>query len=407
MQHKKIIFGLIVIILAAGVAGVSASTPDASRAISHGGQELAQAVPGWQQVNSNGFGDPQVGEVSAVETFNGYLYAGTHNPSDPAQLFDGAQILRSPGGTAWTPVTQPGFGSSHDTRPPAILDLTIFKGYLYASTGRGNAAQIWRSADGVNWGRVVNAGFGDPDIVELTVMTEYGGWLYVGASKQDSEAQIWRTSTGDGTLSSWTQVALGADPAMVTGMVEFDGRLYAAVQSETDSPAQIWRSYGGPWTTIVSDGFGDSSTTLTGGMAVFGGYLYVGAGNTEVGAQLWRSNDGENWSQAITPAFGDANNLKVEMVSVFQNQLYVSVKNEATGIEIWRSTNGTTWEQVNLDGFEDKNNTSSNFSNTSAGFLGQLYVGTSNGLDGGELWRKQQEGNIPGEFKSYLPLIFH
>ena len=401
MVPKKLAICVLVILLAAGMNAVSASAPEASRAISHGVQELSQAVPGWQQVNSNGFGDPGAGEVSAVEAFNGQLYAGTSNATA------GARIFRSPDGVTWTPVTQAGFGSSHDTRPPAILDLTIFKGYLYASTGRGNAAQIWRSADGINWGRVVNAGFGDPDIVELTVMTEFGGWLYVGASKQDSEAQIWRTFTGDGTLSNWTQVALGADPASVTGMVEFDGGLYAAVQSETDAPAQIWRSYGGAWTTIVSDGFGDSSTTLTGGMAEFLGYLYVGAGNTVNGAQLWRSNDGENWSQAISPAFGDANNLKVEMVSVFLNQLYVIVKNAVTGIEIWRSADGTTWEQVNLDGFGDKNNTSSNFSNASAGFLGQLYVGASNVVDGGELWRKQPEGNIPGEFKSYLPLIYH
>lgn len=400
MQHKKIIFGLIVMILAAGAAGVSASTPDANRAISHGVQDLSQAVPGWQQANSNGFGDPQAGEVSAVEAFNGYLYAGTLNPSDPAQLIDGAQILRSADGTDWTPVTQPGFGSSHDTRPPAILDLTIFKGYLYASTGRGNAAQIWRSADGTNWGRVVNAGFGDPDIVELTVMTEFGGWLYVGVSKQDSEAQIWRTYTGDGNLSSWTQVALGADPASVTGLVAFDSGLYAAVQSETDAPAQIWRSYGGPWTAVVSNGFGNSQTRFTGGMAVFGGYLYAGAGNTVNGAQLWRSNDGENWSQAISPAFGDANNKKVEMVYVFQNQFYVSVENTLTGIEIWRSTNGTTWERVNQDGFGDSSNSGSNWSNATVDFLGHLYVGTANTVDGGELWRMQQQRIL-----SYVPLI--
>ena len=100
MQHKKMIFGLIVMLLAAGAAGVSASTPDTHRAISRGLQDLSQAVPGWQQANSNGFGDPQAGEVSAVEAFNGYLYAGTHNPSDPAKLFDGAQIFRSADGTA-------------------------------------------------------------------------------------------------------------------------------------------------------------------------------------------------------------------------------------------------------------------------------------------------------------------
>ena len=400
MEPKKFAICVLAILLAAGVVGVSASAPDPSRAHSLSLPALAPDVPGWQQVNSSGFGDPQAGEVSALAAFNGYLYAGTHNPSDPAQLIDGAQIFRSAGGTDWTPVTQPGFGSNHDTRPPAILDLTIFKGYLYASTGRGNAAQIWRSADGINWGRVVNAGFGDPDIVELTVMTEFGGWLYVGASKQDSEAQIWRTSTGDGTLSSWTQVALGTDPASITGMVVFDGALYAAVQSETDAPAQIWRSYGGPWTAVVSNGFGNSQTRFTGGMAVFGGYLYVGAGNTVNGAQLWRSNDGENWSQAISPAFGDANNLKVEMVSVFLNQLYVIVKNAVTGIEIWRSADGTTWERVNQDGFGDSSNSGSNWSNATAHFLDHLYVGTSNVVDGGELWRMQQQLML-----SYVPLI--
>ena len=124
-------------------------------------------------------------------------------------------------------------------------------------------------------------------------------------------------------------------------------------------------------------------------MAVFGGYLYVGAGNTAVGAQLWRTNDGESWEQTITPAFGDANNQKVEMVFVFQNQLYVSVKNTATGMELWRSADGALWEQANLDGFGDSNNSSSNESNATARFLNQLYVGTSNVVDGGELWRMQ------------------
>ncbi|MGB7096908.1 MAG: hypothetical protein WBD62_19840, partial [Anaerolineales bacterium] len=186
----------------------------------------------------------------------------------------------------------------------------------------------------------------------------------------------------------------------VTGMVEFDGALYAAVQSETDAPAQIWRTYGGVWTTVVSDGFGDSSTTLTGGMAEFLGYLYVGAGNTANGAQLWRTNNGTTWQQAIAPAFGDANNQKVEMVSVFQNQLYASVKNAATGIEIWRSTDGTLWERANQDGFGDSSNSGSNWSNATAHFLDHLYVGTSNVVDGGELWRMQQQSMY-----SYLPLI--
>ncbi|MFL7840312.1 MAG: FixG Ig-like domain-containing protein [Candidatus Promineifilaceae bacterium] len=354
---------------------------------------FVQVVSGWEQTNSNGFGDAQVFEVSALEAFDSYLYAGTYNPIDPGPQLDGAQILRSSDGSTWTAVTDPGFGNDHDTAPPAILDLTVFKGYLYAATGRGNAAQIWRSQNGVNWARVVNAGFGDPDIKAFTTLTVYNQALYVGTTKQDSGAQIWRTLTGDGSLSSWTQVAPASpmgDTAAVTGMAVFDdgsaAGLYAAVAYATNLPAQIWRSYGGAWETVVNDGFGDSNTTATGGMAVFGGELYVGTGNTDSGAQLWRSGDGQTWA-AVSLAFSDGNNEKVEQVFVFQNQLYIGMTNAATGIEIWRTTDGTIWEQTNLDGFGDNKNTTTNGSNATTAFLGQLYVGTSNATDGGELWR--------------------
>ena len=364
-------------------------------ALTSGAYAAVQAVSEWEQANSNGFGDAQVLEVSALEPFNSYLYAGTYNPNpvDPFPQFDGAQILRSPDGAKWTPVTDPGFGNDHDTAPPAILDMAVFKGYLYAGTGRGNAAQIWRSQNGVNWSRVVNAGFGDPDIKAFTALAEYNQALYVGATKQDSGAQIWRTLVGDGSLSNWTQVAPAApmgDTADVTGMAVFDDSsgngLYAAVAYAADSPVQIWRTYGGDWETVVNDGFGDSKTTKTGGMAVFDGDLYVGAGNKDSGAQLWRSSNGENWVP-VPLAFGDANNEKVEQVFVFQNQLYIGLTNTVSGIEIWRTADGTNWEQANLDGFGDSKNTATNASNATAEFLGQLYVGTSYPTDGGELWR--------------------
>ncbi len=392
MIKKRVAIIVLVNLVVAVIASVFVATSAASGALKI--PQLTQVVPDWQQVNSNGFGDPQVREVSALAAFNGTLYAGTHNPInlDPSVL-DGAQIFRSANGETWTPVTDPGFGSNHDTAPPAILAMTVFKGFLYAGTGRGNAAQIWRSQDGVFWEKVVNAGFGYPDIVDFTALAVYDQALYVGATKQDSGAQIWRTLVGDGTLSNWTQVAPVVPmtaTASVTGLAVFDDGfgpgLYAAVAYAADSPAQIWRSFGGLWETAVSDGFGDSSTIATGGMAVFAGDLYVGAGNKDSGAQLWRSSDGDNWVPA-TPAFGDANNEKVEQVFVFQNQLYIGVTNTVTGIEIWRTSDGSTWEQANLDGFGDLNNTTTNGSNASAHFLGQLYVGTSNVAAGGELWR--------------------
>ncbi len=329
-----------------------------------------------------------------MKSFNGYLYAGTFNPINPlpGQLYDGAQVFRSPDGVNWSAVTVPGFGNTHDIAPPAILDFVVFNTRLYASTGRGNASQIWRTQNGTIWAPMDVTGFSDPDNVDITSLVVYSGKIFAGVANQVNGVQIWRSFTGDN--NTWEKVAPavpGTDPASVTGFAVFGGALHAAVDS--DAPAQIWRSYGGEagnWTTIVSDGFGNSDTTATGGMAVFAGYLYVGAGNTVNGAQLWRTNDGAMWEQVINPGFGDPNNQKIDMVYVFQNQLYVSVNDAGTGIKLWRSSDGSTWERANQDGFGDSNNSGTNYSNAVANFLNHFYVGTANSIDGGELWRMQQ-----------------
>jgi hypothetical protein len=428
MNIKKLLFGIIVILWIAGVSVVYASATGASSAqdlstagtggLSEKARQLrqassesrlpdfgrfqnldiqapAQATSTWLQVNSSGFGDPQELEVSAVEAFNGFLYAGTHNPIDAALLFDGARIFRSSDGATWTPVTQPGFGNSHDIAPPAILDFVVFNNQLYAGTGRGNASQIWRTSNGSIWAPMDVTGFSDPDNVDITALAVYNGMIYAGVTNQVTGAQIWRSFTGDN--NTWTQIAPetpGTAVSSITGFAEFGGALYAAVES-AEVPVQIWQSFGGAWTEIMSDGFGDNNTLMAGGLAVFGNYLYVGAGNATNGAQLWRTNDGATWQQAVSPGFGDPNNQKVEMMFVYQNQLYASLRNVVTGMEIWRSSDGMFWEQDNLDGFGDINNTGTNLNSATANFLGQLYVGTSNLVDGGELWRTGQQPNNP------------
>jgi hypothetical protein len=401
MAHKKPAMSTLISLLLVATVSVSAFAPDASRAPDTNipaVKEIAQAIQlpmsSWQQVNTNGFGDPHELEVSALEAFNSYLYAGTYNVIDPLQLFDGARIYRSADGMDWTPVTQPGFQNAHDTAPPAILDFVVFNNRLYASTGRGgNPAQIWRTSNGVNWAPMVSAGFSDPDLHDIAALAVYNSVIYAGASSQVSGARIYRSSTGDS--NTWSPVAPPAPTvpgAGVTGFAVFNGALWSAIESE--APVQIWRSTGGAWTSVMNNGFGNSLTTSTGGMAVFRGYLYVGAGNAAAGAQLWRTSDGASWAQAISPGFGDPNNQKVEMVFVFQNQLYVSVNNAVTGMEVWHSSNGTLWEQASQDGFGDSNNSTSNRSNATADFLSQLYLGTSNTIAGGELWQFKTNRDI-------------
>jgi hypothetical protein len=131
----RVVLKVVAVLLTLGVAGVAAAAPEASR--------LMQAPPVWQQVNTNGFGDPQTVEVSALER----LVAASMRA--PPTFLEGARIFRSQDGLTWDPVTQPGFGEPHDIRTHSILDLVVFNGRLYASTGRSaNAGQIWRSLNG-------------------------------------------------------------------------------------------------------------------------------------------------------------------------------------------------------------------------------------------------------------------
>lgn len=391
MKRRRLspsIVTIVAALLAASVTRVFASVPHTGSGRSADPMVLL-AEPGWQQVNSDGFGDAGATEVAALAVYGSYLYAGTHHATDLAL------ILRSADGVAWAPVIDPGFGNPHDTAPPAILDLTVYGSYLYASTGRGDsAAKIFRTINGVNWAPVVNSGFADPDNVDITALAGYAGRIYAGVTNLVDGVEIWRSFTGDS--NSWTRdtpASLVAAPASVSGFAEFDGALYAAIES--DWPAEIWRTFGGGWAPVVSDGFGEPFTTLTGGLVVFGGHLYVGAGNSEEGVQLWRSHDGEIWELATAPGAGDANDEEIDSLYVFQNYLYASLRNPVTGMEVWRSANGTVWEQSNLDGFGDSSNTHTNASNATTSFLSRLFMGTANTVAGGELWRLTPD-SLPG-----------
>jgi hypothetical protein len=397
MRKKRPAVNLVILILM-GAAIYLLLILSAGNTLVSAKQGSAQGTPGWQQVNTNGFGDPQTGEVTALAAFGGYLYAGTHNPLDPEPLYDGAQIFRSSDGVTWNPVTQPGFGNSHDIAPPAILDFIVFNNQLYASTGRGNASQIWRSQNGTTWAPMDVTGFSNPDNVDISALAVFDGMIYAGVMNQVTGVQIWRSYTGDN--NSWVQQVTPANPgsaeSTVTGFAVYDGALYAAIES--DAQVQIWQCLGSDWTAVMSNGFGKNSTIFSGSMAEFAGYLYAGAGDTQNGAQLYRTQDGTNWTPAITPGFGDPNNQEVDLVFVYQNRLYVGVKNAVMGIEVWSSQNGTTWDRSNQDGFGDSHNTGTNRGNAVENFLGNLYVGTLNSIEGGEIWRMQQQAIM------YLPL---
>ncbi|HKY53726.1 MAG TPA: hypothetical protein VJM08_05430 [Anaerolineales bacterium] len=345
--------------------------------------QAAARSDGWQQVNINGFGDPQTNGVISLEVFQGRLYAGTANWNT------GGHVWRWQKDGEWQQVSEAGFGSG--SANPAIIDLVVFKGKLYAGMGWAESpGQVWRSTDGTNWQPVTTDGFGDGANIAITNFALFRGMLYAGTGTIGSDVQIWRSRSGDS--DSWTQV-FPDGPALignVTGFAVYKDALYAAIEPADGfgAPIQVWRSANGSdWVAVTLDGFGDGFNESTGGFGQFRGYLYLGTRNEATGSQIWRTADGAHWELVVSDGFGNINNIKVESLFVYNGLLHAGTFNPLTGVEIWRSANGTSWEQFSANGFGNSNNYATLWNNATVEYQGTILVGTWNDIDGGELWR--------------------
>lgn len=354
-------------------------------------------APGWKQVNISGFGNAQNGGISSLEVFNGQLYAGTANWAQ------GTQVWRMVDESTWAPASELGFANAHtSTNPAIIIDMIVFDGKLYASTGwdGGGVGRMWRSSDGTTWEQVVSNGFGDADNLAIAAFGIFSNTLYISTHNTNDGLEIWRSTTGNS--GDWTPVVTDGngdkDAYIATGLTEFNGYLYAAIENETDG-AEIWRTSDGvTWTRVITGGLGNVNNTQTGAFAILDNYLYVGTKNDTTGSEIHRSADGTTWTAVVREGFGDSNNVKVELLYTFGGALYAGVANNVTGFEVWRSTDGTSWSQVNPDGFEDSSTTSTLWSSGTTVFSNRLYIGTFNWATGGEIWKETVTADFTTNF---------
>ena len=369
-------------------------------------QKYAPGVLGWKQININGFGDPR-NRVSALGVFGNHLYVGTF-----AYKQYGAQIWRIDQTGNWTSVMDNGFGVQNNI---GINHLVEFDGKLYAAVWNSTpnppytdtGGEIWRSSNGTNWEAVMQGGFGDRYNGEVMSLAVFDGYIYATTWSYTTThgAEIWRSSTGNS--GAWTRVVSNGlgDPSNTAGltMEAFDGALYAGSYSfdeNTGKPTgcEVWRTTdGSTWTRVVTDGFGNANCFAAGALAGFNGHLYAGLGiwdpntrNYEPG-QIWRCSatsacdEASDWSQVMANGFGKPQNNTIGSLWVFMDHLYAYVSNPE-GLEVWRTADGTQWEQVGFAGFGDSNNAFGNLDNTTAVFNNRLFIGTSNGANGGEVW---------------------
>jgi hypothetical protein len=387
-------------------------------------QKFTVGTPNWEQTTLNGFGE-RATSMASMTPFKGQLYAGTYNYAQK-----GAQIWRSSDGKNWTEVVSDGFGVLYNI---GIDHMIEFNGKLYAGTWNSTPSspytdtggEIWRSSDGVTWEPVVQGGFDNAANNGIMRMAVFNGKLYAGtwtySTTHTHGAEIWRSDTGD--AGTWTKVVnngLG-DSAndIVMSMETFNGYLYAGTHNwdytiSDTTGSKIWRTADGvTWTEVVGNGFGNLNSYFI-SLAAFGDSLYyAGVGSwlpsgQPVGGQVWKCTAASgcdtvsDWTQVTINGFGNPQNDTMASMRVFANRLYLTTVNATTGMEVWQTDDGADWQKVGGKGFGDSNNDGTYWDNSMTVFNNHLFIGTTNGANGGEIW--SNTFSLPGAFNKASPL---
>ena len=390
--------------------------------LNHRIQKFTPGASGWAQMNLNGFGDPKT-NVSSLTVFNDRLYAGAYKLAG-----HGAQIWRMDAPGQWTGVMTNGFGKGYDV---GVDDLLAFKDKLYAGVWNSTphppytdtGGEIWRSSDGEAWEEVMSGGFGDRYNGEIFSLAVFDGRLFAATWSYTSAhgAEIWRSATGD--AGDWTRVVdngLGeAANSAVLDMIPVNGHLYASTYN-WDKPARIshgadiWRTADGEhWEKVMTGGFGDANNYAISRMAVFEGSLYASTSNWDAqqhrfgSSQIWRCplssgcDENSDWTEIVSNGFGDSGNNRINVFAT-DHMLYAVTANRRTGVQVWRSASGDAgdWQQMIADGFGDANNGATYWGHAIAAYQGNLFIGTENRANGGEVWQ-----HLP--LRLFLPTMLH
>ena len=228
----------------------------------------------------------------------------------------------------------------------------VFGDALYVGTTSASGGRIWRTTDGIEWEVVASEGLRDRGNVALAPQLVFRGRLYV-VSRNGRGLEVYRTDDGE----TWERVVtdgLGAgpqrnvmgslaafeDPArmiLVTRNVPQLGVMPDGMPLEVGVTGglQVYRSaYGGRWTKVTRDGFGDPHA-YAGVVAQEGGVAYVAAENYREGDAVWRSVDGRSWELLFREPRATPMSSAVSM-AVFERHFVLMHGDEARGLSVWR-----------------------------------------------------------------------
>jgi hypothetical protein len=336
-----------------------------------------RGVPGWNQLNTSGFGTVN-NMYYSLEYFGGKLFAGSNNQDNggTAEL----HRLDSSSPTTWSTITDADF--NHNI---GFKALKTHNGFLYAGVSNrycqsdcGTPSEVWtsdggqvlRSASGATdgWSNVTfnyNTLLGNNNYRnEVNNLTSFNGRLYAAVpfsggigDTNTGKARILSCQSCDG--SDWQLEAsfIPADVEAQKGDWVNDFLTAGNVLYAITNQGEMWRSNGSTWAKITGTAFGENRPFFS--LGIYKNNLYAGTDCTFVDGvcttppSLWMcpsSSDcsaAGSWAKTSLPAI--SGNFSVSNLKTIGSFLYlVAGGAPSNGIQVWR-TDGVTWEKMLAD----------------------------------------------------------
>jgi hypothetical protein len=267
----------------------------------------------------------------------------------------------------WEAVITDGFGNNCNV---GIIEFEEFSNYLYASTMVNSCkqnAELWRSVSGEigSWEQMNNF---SPSL-ESSGFPSFGktdldsGIFWLGAGNPDKGGLIYRTTDGVNWLAITkrgfgNKNLIGVSPHLCVfqGTNDTIPYLYAGMFSHGgNTPGQVWRApYNTTdslaWEKLVDFKNIDSNVTTISYFYVWNNKIYFG---TDGWAQLWESTDGKNFQMNpyVYYGFGESNNYVLSSMVDFNGSFYITTTNGIDGGQLWKSDDGIKWDSITLNAF--------------------------------------------------------
>lgn len=337
-------------------------------------QKFTRISAGAGQIASGG--TTGIASVSASTVYNGSLYVGTSNPTNPN---GSAEVYRYNGSVlnTWTKVSNTTAGTITAAGTSGIASvsaMTTFDGFLYIGTSKQNAAEIYRY-DGTTWTKISQAAgtirSGGTTLIDgVTTLAVYNGRLYAG-TKEGLKAELYRyeggttwsiVNTTAGTFVTTNSVGVDA----VTSMVTTGGYLYLGT-TKANNAADVLRYNGGVGASVFTKMNNNTSGTFTlvsgttitavsevASMVSYNGSIVIGirraGGQADILSLSTGTSTGDYWlrlnsAAGTITASGTSGIDTVSALTVYNGRLYAGTY-EPGNAEVYRYEGIGSWTKV-------------------------------------------------------------